>query len=64
MDRERVTRTTLPQVTIGMPLSLLKWVDRQAKLAGVSRTRWIRERLEELRIHDADDRDEWAARAS
>lgn len=41
MNEERVTRTTLPQVTVGMPLSLLKWVDEQAGAAGMSRSRFI-----------------------
>ena len=46
MNQERVTRTTLPQVTVGMPLSLLKWVDEQAATSGISRSRWIVNLLE------------------
>jgi hypothetical protein len=52
MDRERVLRTTLPQVTVGMPLSLLKWVDEQAVAAGLSRSRWIVELIESERLRD------------
>lgn len=50
MDQERVTRTTLPQVTVGMPLSLLKWVDEQAREAGLSRSGWIVKIIERERV--------------
>lgn len=41
MDQDRVTRTTLPQVTVGLPLSLLNRVNREATEAGMSRSAWI-----------------------
>lgn len=42
MDHDRVTRTTLPQVTVGIPLSLLKRVDDKVAETGVkSRSAWI-----------------------
>lgn len=54
MNQERVTRTTLPQVTVGIPLSLLKWVDEQAQREGMSRTAWIRTLIEAHRVgHEA-----------
>jgi metal-responsive CopG/Arc/MetJ family transcriptional regulator len=56
MDQDRVTRTTLPQVTVGMPLSLLKWVDEQAERAGLSRSKWIVTLIERERF-SADDGD-------
>lgn len=49
MDQDRVTRTTLPQVTVGIPLSLLQWIDEQAKAAKVSRSGWIVNRLSEVK---------------
>jgi hypothetical protein len=41
MDNDRITRRTLPQVYVGVPLSLLRWVDEQAERAGTSRSAWI-----------------------
>lgn len=48
--RERVTRSTLPGITVYLPLSLLRWVDGQAAEIGVSRTEWIRALIERERV--------------
>jgi hypothetical protein len=67
MDSERVTRTTLPQVTVGMPLSLLKWVNEQAKAAGMSRSGLIVQMIEQERLAavlDSDATDEELAAVS
>lgn len=57
MNEDRVTRTTLPQVTVGIPLSLLKWVDEQAEAAGVSRSRWIVTLIERERFYGVENVD-------
>lgn len=50
MDRrERVTRSTLPGITVYLPLSLLRWVDDRAAEIEVSRTEWIRALIERER---------------
>jgi len=68
MESERVTRSILPSVSVGMPASLLAWVDAQAKAAHVSRTKWIvrvieaeRERVSVAEFARDDEREEMAS---
>jgi metal-responsive CopG/Arc/MetJ family transcriptional regulator len=42
MDQDRVIRTTLPQVTVSIPLTLLKRIDDTVAETGArSRSAWI-----------------------
>jgi hypothetical protein len=54
-------------VTVGMPLSLLKWVNEQAKAAGMSRSGLIVQMIEQERLAavlDSDATDEELAAVS
>lgn len=65
MDHERVTRSTIPTVSVTMPLSLKRWLDEEAERRGLNRSAFVAELIaaERDRCETAPDR-ELAAVAS